>query len=1581
MLLLALAMHMSSLSSKCGVYIMAENKIPNEDEDEFRQFIKRKESQSHDQRKRFQPESSHFSTWENAPNSMTYSSFGDNGTIASVNMYGDIMQFGTYLGVADSGMFSADHGYTNEPYCVCRRAEDMDALSRGNLNNLNSYGFQFSDLEFEEPPRLTYLHYRWPRYEYRRKDRELTIQWIVHDGVVLQQCILTNLEDTEVDISFNFRTRPRSMRIRDSDYLDSSHRFNDSYCDYSERLGPHDYSWILMHDLEHKSEADDLDNDMFGEKSDVCIPVKVRDRNLKIESDSVAVVVSIFHNGEALQWTDEPRWTKKLEGAKSKRNVMEVTTAYRMISLPASEVNWKNFLIPVELADVDSLLQNTPFSNFCLSMIDICADDHTQARKGKEDGQSIPEYDKSPSGIPDHDSTAGNHIEFITRRNLEHILSVCSIPLKSKPLESELSRLSEPSESICPVALTCGDIAFHRVCTAASFFGIQFLVESASRLKKLKEIRPDDQYVDSLLSRISKVCQGHFMWLSQKAERKSEDFVANYWVTGKAMDRSSSSWQPDDSLTDTAFQLLKAKECAAFYEKGDLDLKVSSLNVICKAWIEKLDRLDRRAHSAWPHTEQAGTNVFRLDDHVWIWRALKAVEELDVWPKLDGKRVMRPARQVQQEMLRRFTTENETSRKRMLATTRSSRETRFLLHAQDTALLYDYDWISFSQQTSFREIWGNTLEAQSLHEINHNIFWDNTLRYALSIMMGLRGVAINKQSAPNLVKSFLRVIFQSTALNGFCPGELDEITKEPVLFSREEDRDYYFRASFEIPFILFKNAIRIDSVYSQHLEQSDSKANRPTETQPDLLQSDTNENSEGRKAQPKRQHALMEEGSRESSSMKKTVPFSRLFDSNSIIDIEEEWLYNYPSFLSKEKETTKDDINDTLRALKEQEIDAGADEHVIIKEARGVTHCLDKGEKGEEWVVDGKAGRALIADVQKTRRRRKEQRALGNDPFMHDSIRCTNSVLKNQLMGPREAINAKKRFIWLPNANPETALICFLGSTDVEQPAISLFFDRHWHQDEYFFDDTTMMMNTWETELHLSFYQLLDTGENPTTGLRTLSEDVFPGEKKRIGKTSMGFRFNGDFFDRYWTCHFIEDKGRMGWDLPFPHQDKEQGWRQRKVLELYLFEHILTTLIKRTREILNEVKRGLEVQQGQGAFSSAILTSEDYFFSSAQWQRFQNILQIVDEKLGDVILEVSKWESREKDRGQERPRWTRNDERKYGGIIKKFLRSTNKQIRNLHSVHASIKSLKETLLRGQDQTRDDLSLRGSEDIRFFTYVTVVFLPLGFASSVFSMSGTPAPDLIVSLVICAAVALALTVFALFNAKALAYVTQRTVRLIEKYSQSKMESSFLIVGSEDDKKKSDEEATGPAQNNHLERKNSPSQNSSKRHNENYGPKSLENASQFWFLVAYVILEFPARRVAIAYDVLSHGKPTLIGGLNVMLGILCLPFCVIVWLTQVGVCNAMDLFKLLFDLAIWFLPSSKPDDTSLKRYMKWIALPLDNLRPMKGLGSKLKEDWSSTEKEKEKGEKDQEQEQEQVKGTDSQTTEGNSIGTVPP
>lgn len=61
-------------------------------------------------------------------------------------------------------------------------------------------------------------------------------------------------------------------------------------------------------------------------------------------------------------------------------------------------------------------------------------------------------------------------IEYLTWRHLEHILSVCAMPIASLPNSVRAQKQNEElkGEGVDMVALTCGDMSGHRVCTSAS---------------------------------------------------------------------------------------------------------------------------------------------------------------------------------------------------------------------------------------------------------------------------------------------------------------------------------------------------------------------------------------------------------------------------------------------------------------------------------------------------------------------------------------------------------------------------------------------------------------------------------------------------------------------------------------------------------------------------------------------------------------------------------------------------------------------------------------------------------------------------------------------------------------------------------------------------------------------------------------------------------------------------------------------------------------------------------------------------------------------------------------------------------
>ncbi len=194
--------------------------------------------------------------------------------------------------------------------------------------------------------------------------------------------------------------------------------------------------------------------------------------------DSIAIVVSVFLDGEAMQWTNGSCWTRTLGNKSSGKSVMEVTTAYHMMPLNTSKENeWRDFVIPAKWANIHDRLK-VPFSDFCLSGTQE-ASQHKQDLGERENTESPQTSGGNPSGVPSNDSPPTDHIEFVVRRHLEHVLSVCCIPLTYKPLGrrdphpikplcQKDARPTEPHEDECPIAITCGDILGHRIYTSAS---------------------------------------------------------------------------------------------------------------------------------------------------------------------------------------------------------------------------------------------------------------------------------------------------------------------------------------------------------------------------------------------------------------------------------------------------------------------------------------------------------------------------------------------------------------------------------------------------------------------------------------------------------------------------------------------------------------------------------------------------------------------------------------------------------------------------------------------------------------------------------------------------------------------------------------------------------------------------------------------------------------------------------------------------------------------------------------------------------------------------------------------------------
>ncbi|KAF4533884.1 Mg2+ transporter zinc transport protein [Lasiodiplodia theobromae] len=1386
-----------------------------------------------------------------------YTSFGDGaGTTATVNVYGNLIQLSRYLGgvqshdidgglVGRSGFLSVDLPTTPGPAQIEERAHELaDLATNPSATLCGLYMEDGSDVMRAldgRKPRIDFVRDRWPRFTFFEDDDDrgdegkgydspftLSVQYYVRDGTVYQQHVFEKkpgkrvdehalvvpnvMIDTDVLIrQLDFATAEES-RSGDGTAADGPGRERGYGAAelYSTFLGPHGYSLVLQHDSAPSSSP--------SSPSSTSFPPGVErldgDGNER-PSDTASMVLALFIDGVPHRIEEvENKWYKianrnEAEAGFIRSGRVEITLAYRLQIASKAAHNsavWRSSLIPASaLRTLHDHFRTTPFTHLSLS--------------------PCP------------------HENFALRRNLEHVLSVCSVPVSDE-------------HKVCPaVALTCGDFSGHRIVTAASFYAFVFLLSVYEHLQATLsqyDGTPDSQeYVVEVMQRIRVTCKGHLKWVFEKAERgETGCFETHYWATGKSISGSTtasvSSKLGAKLLTDTPFQVIKAAEFTKTFRDNSFR---DNVRECVGPWIKSLEALDRRKCFAFARPTSAFTGEYRLDDHVWIWKALRSIEDLGFGSLLkpqtvrarrkkttrrsvgrrpdraeDNEEGPRPPRdfssaEAQRQIIRRFTTDNPVfMNQRMLAVSRSAGESRFLFFSRDTALFHDMNSAFFevaaadsSRGQNRIAAWDRTIEVQRYHEENQDAGWDNPLRYALAIIMGKKGHAINQRSAEDMCNVATTVLLRSSSPSGLFAGQLDEVTKEPDMVQEKRTWDFYWHAAFEIPYALLKygknqkqefSLLEPRTVITPHIEPFVFDTRSETE---DVIGLNTAAIHGGRR------HGLV---------MKKTVPFNDLFDHRSIIEPADEWLYNYPAFLEFDSQLERFqpfEINqnfnlyDLLRSISPDSDlwdEIRVDDRFRYNVGRWlcelgsetwevVRNCYERdgkffAEEGTRGTVLEVAKCGFMHHAQSEQHRQNHHHHDVGSPGRNIRMHST-SQFKEALSKIRTAHSAKKRLVWLPRVDDGSTILCCLAAPSGEKPKLSSFFDRHAKAEKYLLDDVASVLNMWETEFHLSYYQLVDKAPGQVEAgekMSPLEVDGFPGRDKMIDRAAAGFRFDGDFFDRYWTCHFLErrpaddslgekDLGTRLQDIIFdkrlPKADRDKPlWRQRKVLELLLFDKIVDDMTQSANEVLEAAKA--KVQQDLGVRTStnaAVLKARSDMLSDAltdsislfridsdaylsfreEWAMLERILQVLEEDLSENLEKIHSWQSREEDRGPEKPRWTRNDERKYRSAVTKLEVSNGRRVQELERCRARIRSFGQSLTDRLDRVRDDLNLRGAEDIRLFTYITAFFLPLGFAVSIFSMSGSPEWLPIVGTIGVAFVTLFIVIVALINARTL------------------------------------------------------------------------------------------------------------------------------------------------------------------------------------------------------------------------------------
>jgi len=479
--------------------------------------------------------------------------------------------------------------------------------------------------------------------------------------------------------------------------------------------------------------------------------------------------------------------------------------------------------------------------------------------------------------------------------------------------------------------------------------------------------------------------------------------------------------------------------------------------------------------------------------------------------------------------------------------------------------------------------------------------------------------------------------------------------------------------------------------------------------------------------------------------MKRTFPWNNIVDQTNIVELSDEWLYDIPDFF---KNVDNSDINDaTYTAVYRYKYQETFKRLDLVKVSL------------EGAVIDvprSKAGKKMPPEL---------DQMLTYVPGKDELARL---VSKKRL-----PCKAKKRLYVLFAAQPEANMP--YPQTNSETRHMDNFYRRHRSYDKHFSEDTAAEMNRWTTELHLSFNTLdqtlgMKSQESSTAkdstcqkkgleGFILLVENVGSSGLKQM---AMSMRFEGDFFDRYWTCYLLDcnpewlrneshvnsavrtmlyNKGGEG---RIQLDNKKESWRQRRILELLLFQTMVDRMHGCTFEILEDSRSiAKEDDIFWNDYSERSASDYDAFrrninICQERLREHQQRLQTVEQDMAENFVQIELWLKRERERQTERPRWTFNDEIKYRGIISKLLNQNDHTIQDLRRCQSSLRILIETLnrmlqelerklerldkeLEKQDRVRE---ANRNADIQRFTYVTVIFLPLGFATGVFSTSGAP-----------------------------------------------------------------------------------------------------------------------------------------------------------------------------------------------------------------------------------------------------------------
>lgn len=331
----------------------------------------------------------------------SFLSFGDDGLTASVGATGRLLRITQHFPGHKTGICVDDWGMT-EPYYTFSRLDDF--LERSLDESLGGIGPRIDYLCFGREAQHDFVNDRWPTFTRATPgftSTKLRVSYLAFQGTIYQkfevidkQKNLSEIKAAKYDIWDALTLDPEVLLIRDLDFVNEDNFFNKDPSKHPDDLV------VGVYETEGGDVGSHILRRHISHNKHFVLHLQVLDKYGMIEffRKDPSTCYGIRKNSKG-----------------SEQPVLEIVLAYTLRQGPeASDLkplpDWKKFL------EADRLLQR-----------------HPTVRLSEDE-----------------------NLDFFLRRNLEYILSVCSIPVHDAG-----------PDGIPAYALTCGDVDGHRVATAA----------------------------------------------------------------------------------------------------------------------------------------------------------------------------------------------------------------------------------------------------------------------------------------------------------------------------------------------------------------------------------------------------------------------------------------------------------------------------------------------------------------------------------------------------------------------------------------------------------------------------------------------------------------------------------------------------------------------------------------------------------------------------------------------------------------------------------------------------------------------------------------------------------------------------------------------------------------------------------------------------------------------------------------------------------------------------------------------------------------------------------------------------------